>query len=211
MNIAYEIIVIDDGSNDNTPELTQAFVDSDNNVILLKNSTNKGKGFSIKRGVFSARGEYILFTDMDLSVPIDELSKFIPYLNNGYDITIGSRRIKGSQIMISQPLYRRILGSIFYQIVYIFFFNSIRDTNCGFKCYRREVAVDIFAKQRVSGWGFDTELLYIAHKQRYKIKEVPVRWYNNRISKVNIYKAPFVTLFELCKIKINDWVGRYKK
>ena len=211
INISYEIIVVDDGSRDDTVALIKNFSNLDKNVILLKNPKNKGKGFSIKRGILYARGKYILFTDVDLSVPIRELTKFIPYLNDGYDIVIGSRRIKGSQIINPQPLYRRLLGSVFYQIVYLFILNFVRDTNCGFKCYRREVAREIFSKQRLSGWGFDTELLYIAHKLELSVKEVPVSWYNFGFSKVNIYNAPFATLVELWKIKLNDWKGRYKE
>jgi len=178
---------------------------------ILNKRHARGKGFSIKRGASQAKGRYVLFTDVDLSVPIEELAKFIPCLEDGYDVVIGSRRIKGSEVVIPQPLYRRFMGSVFYQIVYLFLFNSIRDTNCGFKCYRRDAAKQIFGRQTVSGWGFDTELLYIAHKLNYKIKEVPVRWYNCTATKVKITKVPFLTILELFRIKLNDWKGRYTK
>jgi len=165
-NISYEIIVVDDGSRDNTVNSIQDFSKQDGNIVLLRNTKNQGKGFSIKKGILHASGKYILFTDVDLSVPIEELSKFIPYLHDGYDVVIGSRRINGSQVVISQPLYRRFMGSVFYQIVYLFLLNSVRDTNCGFKCYVNDAAKEIFKRQTLSGWGFDTELLYIAQQHR---------------------------------------------
>lgn len=210
-NILYEIIVVDDGSYDNTANLIQDFSKNDKNIILLKNETNKGKGYSVKKGILQARGKYLLFTDADLSVPIEELSKFIPYLDHGYDVVIGSRRIKGSHVVVPQPLYRRFMGSVFYQIVYMFIMDSVRDTTCGFKCYRNDAAKEIFNRQTLSGWSFDTELLYIALKLNYKVKEVPVHWYNCCFSKVKILKVPFLTLFDLFKIKVNDWKGRYRK
>ncbi len=211
VNILYEIIVVDDSSSDNTASLIRDFSRNDKNIILLRNETNRGKGYSVKKGILQAEGKYLLFTDADLSVPIEELSKFIPYLKDGYDIVVGSRRIKGSDVVIPQPLYRRLMGSIFYKIVYLFLFNSVRDTNCAFKCYPNDVAKEIFGKQTLSGWGFDAELLYIALKFNYKVKEVPVSWYNYGSSKVILHKAVFTTLAELLRIKINDWKGKYNK
>lgn len=210
LKISYEIIVVDDGSRDNTPSIIQDFSRHDENIVLLKNDQNQGKGFSIRKGMLRARGKYILFTDVDLSVPMEELSKFIFYLDEGYDVVIGSRRINGSQVIVSQPFYRRFMGTIFYQIVYLFLLNSVRDTNCGFKCYRNGAAKEIFNRQTLSGWGFDTELLYISQKLNYRVKEVPVRWFNCSSSKVKILKVPFLTLLELFKIKMNDWKGRYR-
>ena len=210
-NISCEIIVVDDGSKDNTVKLVREFSNSNEEVVLLRNKKNLGKGLSIKRGVLCARGKYILFTDIDLAVPIEGLSKFMPYLKDGYDIVIGSRRIEGSQIIIPQPLYRRFMGSVFYKIVNLLFFKFVRDVNCGFKCYHSEAAKKIFTKQMLSGWGFDTELLHIAYKLKMSIKEIPVCWSEAGNSKVVIHKAVFGTLGELLKIKINDWKGWYSR
>lgn len=123
---------------------------------------------------------------------------------------MGSRWREGSNIRIPQPWYRRTMGKIFYIVVKLFFLRGISDTNCGFKCYKKKAAHDVFSKQLLKGWGFDVELLYIAQKRGYSIKEVPVVWAHGRDSKVNLFIVPFLTLVELVRIKINDWKKRYE-
>jgi dolichyl-phosphate beta-glucosyltransferase len=124
---------------------------------------------------------------------------------------MGSRWTEASNIKIPQPWYRRFMGNVFYVIVRTFFLKGITDTNCGFKCYRSSAAKDIFSRQLLKGWGFDVELLYIARKSDYRIKEVPVVWAHGRDSKVNLFIVPLLTLAELMKIKLNDWKGRYER
>jgi dolichyl-phosphate beta-glucosyltransferase len=169
-----------------------------------------GKGYSIRRGMLEASGDYILFIDVDMSTPLSAFSDFEKYLDH-YDIVMGSRWMEESNIRIHQPRMRRMFAKVFYAIVRAFFLKGIIDTNCGFKCYRRAVAKDIFSKQRLNSWGFDVELLYIAKKRGYGIKEVPVIWAHGRDSKVNLLTVPLLTLAELAAIKVNDWKGRYGK
>lgn len=199
---SYEIIVVDDGSVDNTAELVKNFTayNHSHSLCLLKNEGNKGKGFSVKRGVLEARGEYILFSDADMSTPIEEIEKLMPWFDKGYDIVIGSRALPQSNIMIHQPFYRETMGRIFNVFVQLLTIKGIKDTQCGFKCFRKKVAQEIFNKQTASGFSFDVEVLYIAYKLDYRIKEVPINWYNSPNSKVNALTDSFKMLVDLLRI-----------
>ena len=206
-----EYIFVEDGSSDGTADILKGLEKSaPGKIRVIVNEHNMGKGLSIKKGVLEASGDYILFMDADMATPLTAFLDFEPYMGK-YDCIMGSRWLVESNIRIPQPWYRRFMGRVFYMIVRSFFLKDITDTNCGFKCYRREVARDIFSKQLVNGWGFDVELLYIAQKRNYSIKEVPVEWAHGRDSKVILFKVPVSTLVELARIKINDWKGRYGK
>lgn len=205
-----EYVFVEDGSQDETMEILKAMAKERRDIKLLVNEKNMGKGYSLKRGVLSATGDYILFMDADMSTPLTAFNNFEKYLGD-YDIIMGSRWREESNIKIPQPLYRRMLAHIFYAIVRAFYLKDITDTNCGFKCYRKDVAHDIFSKQLLRGWGFDVELLYIAQKRNYRIMEVPVVWAHGKDSKVNMLTVPILTLIELARIKINDWKRRYEK
>ena len=199
---SFEIIVVDDGSSDNTPKIIEAIQKKEGKtkVKLLKNSRNQGKGFSVKKGVLTAKGKYILFTDADLSTPIEELEKFLFYLNRGYEVAIGSRALPESKTEVSQPWYRIILGKIFNKIVQIFIIRGIRDTQCGFKCFLRDVAKDIFQAQKIKRFGFDVEILYLAKVKGYKVKEVPVVWRNSPCSRYSLLVDTLRMIKELIKI-----------
>lgn len=205
-----EYVFIEDGGDDGTLMILTAIKNANPNVKLLVNERNMGKGLSTRRGIFAAKGDYMLFIDVDMSTPLQAFTNFERYLKD-YDIVIASRWTKESTIKRQQPWDRRVLGRVFYMIVNRFFLKDIRDTNCGFKCYKRDVAKDIFSLQGLNGWGFDVELLYIAQKKGYTIKEVPVVWAHYGDSRVNTLTAPFLTLAELLRIKINDWKGLYGK
>ena len=206
-----EYIFVDDGSSDGTADILKGLERSaPGKIKVIVNEQNTGKGLSIKKGVLEASGDYVLFMDADMATPVQTFDDFEKYLCD-YDIIIGSRWRKESDIKIPQPRFRRFLGFIFYAIVRAFFLKDIVDTNCGFKCYRKDVAKDIFSKQLMDGWGFDVELLCIAQKRGYSIKEMPVVWAHDRDSKVNLFKVPAMTLVELANIRINDWKGRYEK
>ncbi len=205
-----EYIFVEDGSSDGTADILTELEKTQPGMKVIVNENNMGKGLSIKRGVLEAAGDYILFMDADMATPLQAFYDFEKYLG-GYDIVMGSRWRKEANIKIPQPRFRRFMGSVFYMIVKAFFLKGIVDTNCGFKCYKKSVARDIFCKQLMKRWGFDVELLYIAQKRGYSIMEVPVVWAHGRDSKVNLFMVPAMTLMELARIKINDWKGRYEK
>src|SRR4030042_3117215 len=203
-NYLYEIIIIDDASTDVTYNLVDTLFRSHSNIKILRNRKNMGKGFSVKRGVLESRGDYVLFSDADLSTPIEEIEKFFPHFNKGYDIVIGSRALKDSQILLKQPWYRKNMGKIFNLLVRLFIIKGIKDTQCGFKCFRKEVAHKIFSLQRLNGFCFDVEILYIAKSLGYKIKEVPIIWLHCLHSRVAIFMYSICMFFDLFKIKFNN-------
>lgn len=209
-NYETEYIFVEDGSLDGTLDVLKELERTHSNIKLLVNEKNMGKGSSIKKGMLEAKGDYMLFLDIDMSTPLETFCDFEKYMGE-YDIIMGSRWSKKSNIKIPQPWHRRFMGFVFYLIVKSFFLKGIIDTNCGFKCYKKKVARDIFSKQLIRGWGFDVELLYIAQKRKYHIKEVPVNWAHDRDSKVRTFLVSALTLIELARIKYNDWKRRYEK
>ncbi len=205
----YEVLIVEDGSKDGTLAILQAMEQKFPNLRIFPNSKNMGKGASVKKGILAARGKYILFSDTDLATPIAEFDKFLPYLEKGFDIVIGSRWLSSSNVECKQNFTRRFFGNCFYFLIHHFVLPDITDTNCGFKAYRSKAAREIFQKQKLSRWGFDAELLFIARKKGFKIKEVPVSWFAAETSTVKIKSAIFETLGELAKIKWNGWRGVY--
>ncbi len=206
----YEIIIVDDGSKDNTVKIAKETAEELNsNIIIFKNDVNYGKGYSLKKGIMSAKGEIILFFDADLSTPLKAFDEMLPFLNQDYDVVMGSRHLSESKILVRESKIREFLGNIFTKIVFSFFLKGITDTNCGFKVYRREVGQKLYSLLTINRWGFDVEIIYIAQKYNYKIKEVPVYWSHDAHSKVKIISAVLNTLKELAQIKINDWKGKY--
>lgn len=202
--LKYEIIVVDDGSSDKTKETVNSVANE--NLVILKNETRQGKGAAVKKGVLAARYSNILFTDADLSTPIWELDKFIPYLNK-FDIIIGSRAIMGSQIKVHQPRYKELLGRLGNKLVKLILVKGIDDTQCGFKIFKDKCKA-IFEKQKILGWAFDFEILFLAQKKGYKIKEMPVTWINDARSKVKNIDY-LRTFWDLLKIKLNYIIGKY--
>ena len=210
-NFNYELIVVDDCSTDSTPHIVRQMMAEDEHILMLRNGRNRGKGYSVKKGILNARGDYLLYTDADLSTPIEEFDKFTEWLDQGYDIVVGSRVIKGAEILIPQPTYRILMGVLFRTFRRLLMLYHISDTQCGFKCYRREAAYEIFPRQCIRGFTFDVEILYIAHKYNYKIKEVPIRWFNDPDSKVRLIKSSFKMLADLLLVKWNDLRGYYER
>ena len=205
----FEIIIVNDGSTDNTSKILNSFKQNnqDQSVIILNNRSNRGKGFSIKKGIMKSTKEYVLFADADNSTPISELSKFIR-LTKKYDVLIASRNLKKSKIK-KQPFYRRFPGKIFPLLVNLLLIPGVGDTQCGFKLFKTEHAKKIFSKQKIVGWAFDAEALFIAGKLGYSVKEVPVRWVNDTNSKLNLFRDSFSMLFELFRIRLNNLRGVY--
>jgi dolichyl-phosphate beta-glucosyltransferase len=202
----YEIIVVDDGSKDNTVEVASKY--KDKNVKVISNTKNRGKGFSVKLGVINAKYNPVLFMDSDMSTPISEVSKFMNYINE-YDLVIGSRSSKDSKIIIQQPRFRKALGNTFSKITNLVLGIGISDTQCGFKLVKLDAARKIFPRQTLRGFAFDVELLFIAKFLGFKIKEVPVMWENNSNSKVSPIKDSVRMFKDLIKIRYNYFRKRY--
>jgi len=201
--ISWEVIVVDDGSKDRTKEIVSRFV-SDKRISLIENQENKGKGYSVKRGILSAKGEFILFSDADLSTPIKEVDKLFLYLRRGYDIAIGSRRLVESRIVVPQSWIRRAMGKIFSSIIRFFILPRIKDTQCGFKLFKGAVAKRLFAASRVRGFTFDIEILCMAKKLNLRVQEVPIEWHDSPKSKVNPIVDTFKMLIDIYKIKMTS-------
>lgn len=201
-----EVIVVDDGSTDYTTEVIKT-VDiygseiMDQTVsVVMENVKNVGKGFSVARGMLKAQGSIILFTDADLATPIDEVEKFLPYFDEGYDVVIGSRRMEESQVE-KKPFYRDLMSIGFNALVQLLAVRGIHDTQCGFKAFRRDVAHDIARLQRTYRFGFDVEQLYIASKRGYRIHEVPVRWVHQDGSTVSPVRDSLAMVADVVRIR----------
>jgi dolichyl-phosphate beta-glucosyltransferase len=215
-----EVIVVDDGSSDKTAQLVaeraSSYHDSGHELRVLINTPNRGKGYSVKRGLIDARGEILLFTDADLSSPITEAPKLIdPIVTGRADVTFGSRALNPQLIGVHQPRMRELGGAVFNLSMRTITGLKFKDTQCGFKAFRREAALPVFALQRVERFGFDPEVLYIAKKQGNRLLEVPVVWNHceggELQSKLNYVRDSINMFGDLIRIRLNDLVGRYKK
>ncbi len=204
----HEIIVVDDGSTDNTREVALKY--RRNRVRVLTNRPNRGKGYSVKRGILDAKHPLILFSDSDLATPIEEVEKFIQHIKKGYDIVIGSRNMKESNIVVKQPLYRQFMGRAFPFLVNLVTFLGFKDTQCGFKLFKKEAGKRIASRQQLDGFSFDVEMLLIAKKLNYKIKEAPVKWVDQEGSTVSPIKNAVKMFKDVLKIRMNSLKGEYK-
>ncbi|MCD6385665.1 glycosyltransferase family 2 protein [Candidatus Sumerlaeota bacterium] len=194
-----EIILVDDGSTDKTIQVATAL--NIESLKIVKNERNLGKGAATRNGILSARGELILFSDADLSTPIEEVNKLIQAINEGYDVAIGSRALPESEIIIHQPFYRETMGRVFNLFVRMLVLKGIKDSQCGFKLFRAEVAKKVFAEQQLSGFAFDVEILLLARRAGYRIKEVPVKWINSPASRVSPTRDAIKMFTDLIKLR----------
>ena len=198
----YEIIIVDDGSSDDTNKIVQSFIKNSVHFRLVDYAPNRGKGYAVKTGMLTATGKYVLFTDADLSTPIEEVERFISIMESGnYHMVIGSRGLADSEILKHQPWFREKMGKIFNRFVHLLVFPGIKDTQCGFKLFRREIISPLFTKQTIDRFSFDVEILYLAQKLGCRIKEEPVRWINSPATKVNPFTDATRMLFDLTIIK----------
>lgn len=205
---SYEIIVVNDGSTDNTAEIVRRFMPLIKNLKLADQKENKGKGAAVRLGMLSARGRWRLFMDADNSTSITEFNKMLPYLKEGYEVVIGSRAAKGAVMRPPPPIHKRIaerLGNWFIQLILL---KGIKDTQCGFKCFSDELAHKIFMETKINKWAFDIEVLALAVKLGYKIKEMPVIWRNDPESRVAFWDY-FGVLWDIVRIKWWLWRKSY--
>ncbi len=209
VEFSYEIIVVNDGSKDKTAEIVTNLSKVVKNLNLIDNKINKGKGGVVAQGMLAAKGNIRLFMDADNSTSIDQVEKFFPYFKQGYDVVIGSRSLRDSELAVKQPFYRQILGKMGNWVIRILLVPGIKDTQCGFKAFSEEAAVKIFPQLTIKGWGFDIEVLTLARLMGFKIKEVGVRWINDPNSKVKA-SSYFEVLSEVIKIKLNIWRKKYQ-
>ncbi|MDE3089773.1 MAG: glycosyltransferase family 2 protein [Chloroflexota bacterium] len=215
---ASEIIVVDDGSQDQTGDVVEAFRAAHPNVALIRND-HRGKGYAVHTGVGAARGHILLLFDADSSTPIQDVGKLLPWFERGFAIVIGSREGAGAQ-RIKEPFYRHLMGRVFNFVVRLLAVRGIDDTQCGFKAFRDDVAREIFARtqlyrdgtQRVTGamvTAYDVEVLFLGQKLGFKIKEVPVEWRYGTESKVNPLKDSWRNFRDVVMVRWNDLRGKY--
>lgn len=202
-----EIIVVNDGSTDKTLNKLKV-LKKKLKLKILDNKKNKGKGYAIKKGVLEAAGKFILFCDVDLSTPIQELDKFLHHIKTA-DLIIATRRNKQSKLIARQSLLRENLGRAFTFLSKLMLNLNVSDFTCGFKLFSQKSAKEIFSRLTINRWGFDSELLFISKKRGFQIKEIGVTWYNNSLSKVKFPEDIFMSLLELLKVRINNLKGVY--
>jgi dolichyl-phosphate beta-glucosyltransferase len=199
----FEVIVVDDGSCDGTVGVAEkSALASECSLKVVKNGSNRGKGYSVKNGIMHSDGEYILFSDADLSTPIEEVDKLSGFIEEGFDIAIGSRALDDSRVNVRQPWYREAMGKVFNFFVRSMALEDFRDTQCGFKLFRYSAAKDIASALKIDGFSFDVEMLYLARKKGYSVKEVPVTWHNSPKSKVNPLLDSARMFIDLIKIRV---------
>jgi len=215
-----EVIVVDDGSEDETVEMVRGLLSRHPNLRLIEND-HRGKGYAVRTGMLAARGQVALFCDADLAVPIEETDPILARLEEGYDVVIGSREGMGAR-RYGEPGYRHFTGRVFNFLVRIVAVGHFQDTQCGFKCFRGEVARDIFSRVQLYGdqarpiqgaalTAFDVEVLFLALKRGYRVSEVPVEWHYGLHSKVNLLSDTIRMVKDVLTVRINDWRGLYRE
>ncbi|HSL43160.1 MAG TPA: dolichyl-phosphate beta-glucosyltransferase [Anaerolineales bacterium] len=201
-----EVIVVENGSTDNTRQIAEGFAKQHENLRVLE--SEKGKGAAIKQGMLAAKGEYRFMCDADLSMPVEEIIKFLPPKLQDFDIAIGSREARGS-VRFNEPSYRHLGGRGINFLIQTLILPGLNDTQCGFKCFRAAVAEDVFNRQTLLGWSFDIELLYIARRHGYRIVEIPIHWYHFSESKVNALRDAIRMISDIFRIHANARRGLY--
>jgi dolichyl-phosphate beta-glucosyltransferase len=204
-----EVIVVNDGSSDNTVAIVQTHMQKNSTLRLLENPGNRGKGYSVRNGMMNARGEVLLFSDADLSSPIEEAPKLLAAIAEGADVAIGSRWMQSELQTQRQPLYRQFFGRIFNLMLRLILGLQFKDTQCGFKVFTRRAAQAIFPQQKIERWGFDPEILYLAKNYGFKVVEVPVAWAHSTGTRISPLRDGTRMVIEMLKIRWNALAGKY--
>lgn len=204
-----EVVVVNDGSRDTTAEIIRTFAGRDHAVRLVENPGNRGKGYSVRNGMLNAQGEFVIFSDADLSSPIEESTKLLEALDQGADIAIGSRWLRTETQIRRQPLHRQIFGRIFNLLLRLTLGLEFKDTQCGFKAFKKSAAQAIFPLQKIERWGFDPEILFLARKLGFKVKEVPVLWGHSGGTRINPLVDGFRMLTEMLRVRWYSLTGKY--
>jgi dolichyl-phosphate beta-glucosyltransferase len=207
--ITYELLVVDDGSTDDTPAVIAAAAAEDSALRGIGYAPNRGKGCAVRAGMLAARGEYLMFTDADLSIPIAITADFLDALRHGYDIAIASRWHPGSSSAVPPPLLRRLMGSVFRWCVRRLVISDVRDTQCGCKAYRADVARRLFAQSQIERFSFDAEVIFLATRAGYQIKEIPFALHYIPGSSVRPLRDSLLMLRDLVRIRLNEARGVY--
>jgi dolichyl-phosphate beta-glucosyltransferase len=203
----FEVLIVENGSSDRTYAVAQEYAEKYPNLQVIREQ-QPGKGNAVRRGMLAAQGSFRFMCDADLSMPIEELNKFLPDALGDFDLAIASREIKGA-VRYHEPYYRHLGGRLINLAMRILILPGLQDTQCGFKCFRNQVAEDIFRYQTIPGWSFDIELLYIARKRGYRIHEIPIHWYFDADTKLRAVKDAFHMLRDIFLIYLNNVRGRY--
>ena len=200
-SLAYEIIIVDDGSSDHTSTVALDFKKIFNNLSVIRLDKNHGKGFAVKEGLLASIGRVALFLDADGSTGPEEIEKNLTFLNQGYDIVIGSRVMVEEGKLVQTRFYRKWMGSLFNFLVHAFLIQGIKDTQCGFKMFKRPIITPLFERVGLPGFGFDLEVLFLAHQMGFKVKEVAVNWKHVDGSKINLARDSYRMLLNIFYIK----------
>jgi glycosyltransferase involved in cell wall biosynthesis len=206
-----ELIVVNDGSRDDTGDIVRRFVEKNPLMRLLENPGNRGKGYSVRNGMLNARGEVLLFSDADLSSPIQEAAKLFAAIANGADVAIGSRWMNAELQTERQPLHRQLFGRLFNVILRVVLGLKYKDTQCGFKAFTARAAGAIFPLQTIERWSFDPELIFLAQKQGLRVVEVAVEWGHDEKTTISPLRDGTRMLFEVLKIRWNAITGKYSQ
>lgn len=206
-NYPIEVIVVENGSQDRTLEIARSFK-AKMPCLKVIEEKERGKGLAVRSGMLAATGEYRIFCDADFSMPVSEISKFIPAPGENYDVAIASRELPESK-RVDEPEFRHLIGRIFNSLVRYSLLPGLQDTQCGFKAFRGDIAEQLFGMQTLTGWSFDAEIIFIAQRFGYKIIEVPITWYYKPGSRLNIFKDSFKMASDLFTIRHNAKKGMY--
>jgi glycosyltransferase involved in cell wall biosynthesis len=206
-----EVIVVNDGSTDATAEVVRSFARSAPELRLIENPGNRGKGYSVRAGMLEARGDVAIFTDSDLSAPIEEAERLFAAIDAGAQIAIGSRWLESNRQTQRQPFYRQFFGRCFNAVTRAVMRLPFADTQCGLKAFTREAAQTVFSLQTIERWGFDPEILFIALRRGYRVVEVPVSWAHDERTRMSYLRDGIKMLQEIAQIRWNAFTGRYNK
>lgn len=204
-----EVVVVNDGSTDNTVEVVRQFAETAPEVRILENPGNHGKGYSVRSGILHSLGDIVMFTDADLSAPMEEAERLFTAIAQGADIAIGSRWLESGRQVHRQPLYRQFFGRCFNMVCRMVMRLPFADTQCGFKAFTRSAAQVVFQLQTIERWGFDPEILFIALKRGFRVVEVPVSWAHDERTRMSYLRDGLQMLKELMLVRWNAITGRY--